>query len=116
MISVDSIVRQLETLALSLEKQGISEGSPHPQQRVEFNTKCGVALVKLQIFMHPLLLRQRSEKLIKTCRQVNRWARPSITKYRPPSLKVAKFSKAVAQRFLDDNETENYKNYVAIYQ
>lgn len=115
----DKVTTELENMATCLEQMGVKENvGPHQIREVILNFEN--TRLKLRIIWTPAGFRKRAKELSKQakyahdCRTDNAKEAANALKYKI-SLRRPRYSKAVAQRFIDDGEIENYKNYRMLF-
>ena len=119
MQGVEKLVIELESMATCLEQMGVENFIGPPQiQQVTLNFE-GTSL-KLRIIWTPAGFRERAKSLVKQakyvrdCRTDNAKEASRALNYKI-SLRCPGYLKTVAQRFIDDGEIENYKNYRILF-
>ena len=111
-VDVSEATAQLRQIACVAPEP--AEGTEPPLTHL--TVRLGACKYTLRVASSPAGIRDRADRLEKTARAAARlgtYRTPCKTSTRAP--KRAKFSKVVAQQFLDDGEQENHQNYCELY-
>lgn len=117
MHDVSEMVEELELWA-----SGVNAPEVGPWQRVEFVFRLGAATLRVKSLLHPDFLRARAVRLQKQARAADNLGTPTgkelrrAIRWKPNLRRPARYSKQVAQRFLDDGERENAAAYLELFE
>jgi hypothetical protein len=99
--------------------RGIAAGCPEQEGKPAVLTvpyRLGATRLTFKVPAHPELIRLRADRLERDARA---WERRLNSLHTPTGSlrapKQARYSEAVAKRFLDDGEIDNYNNYRELY-
>ena len=110
MINMQIIYKELEQAAVNCSTPEV--GAPrqlhylYVGHKSKFHVRC---------LDQPANIRDRIARLQKDERSARRNMNNACRMPRLPSMKQAKYSKVVAQSFLDSGEQENYQNYMELF-
>ena len=118
MMLANDIVKSLNIIADNIYNE--PDMGPHLEFIYIINNDNSRYMIKC--LWHPFYVRYRAKQLEKTIKDIGIGLSDNakkLLKYinKPKqSLRRARFSKRIAQRFLDDGETDNYNNYMELFK